>query len=335
MGLLGKFLALTVSDTKASTEISKSFAIADCASCANCSSSDLPASERYPTSLSIDNETPLWGSIKPWSLQILCATGKTDWIHNIFDEKSSVAHALDDSQNHWSSGLTDPATGKKPSARIVISNSSLPPPDEYFEYDDDTNDPKDKPTRVLILPEFVYIENITPNSASADIKPVIDALGKARASLIETKLPPSSRPIAFPPLPKDTLDAITLPSGHKVHPATDLACIVLCSHRTRDKRCAVTSNILKKKFESELKDHDLYRDAADDRPGGVPIHFVSHVGGHKFAANVIIYTKSGQAIWLARVRPEHVTNIINYCILKGEVFPDMLRSAFNTNPIAW
>jgi len=31
----------------------------------------------------------------------------------------------------------------------------------------------------------------------------------------------------------------------------------------------------------------------DDRPGGVGIYFISHVGGHKFAANVIVYRKSG------------------------------------------
>ena len=30
----------------------------------------------------------------------------------------------------------------------------------------------------------------------------------------------------------------------------------------------------------------------DERPGGVGVYFISHVGGHKFAANVMIYRRS-------------------------------------------
>lgn len=33
----------------------------------------------------------------------------------------------------------------------------------------------------------------------------------------------------------------------------------------------------------------------DERPGGVGIYFISHVGGHKFSANVIIYRRQGSA----------------------------------------
>lgn len=348
MGILGKFLALSVKDS--TSEIQQSFSVADCAGCDNCgvTADSLPASERYPGSLSVDTDTPLWGSIKPWSLQVLCATGKTDWQHDIFGEKHSLAQAVDASSSDWSEALVDPATGKRTTSRLFISNSSINPPDEYFEFDDAEADPRDRPSRLLILPEFVYIEQVTPRTARDDLKTVINALGKARvaahaaATNTTTATTPvaidekaHSRPVQYPPLAKDTLKSISLASGHKVIAARDLACVVLCSHRTRDKRCAITANILKKKFELELREHDLYRDASDDRPGGVPIHFVSHVGGHKFAANVIVYTKSGQAIWLARVRPEHVNKIIEHTILKGQVFPDLLRSAFNTNPIAW
>jgi len=35
------------------------------------------------------------------------------------------------------------------------------------------------------------------------------------------------------------------------------------------------------------------RDLHDDRPGGVGIYFINHVGGHKFSANVIIYRRAG------------------------------------------
>jgi hypothetical protein len=102
----------------------------------------------------------------------------------------------------------------------------------------------------------------------------------------------------------------------------------------------------------------LYRDLHDERPGGVGIYFISHVGGHKFSANVMVYRHSSaiqkpdatndsaqglrveddagrevlldadkessggeaaQCIWLARVRPEDCENIIRYTVLQGKV----------------
>ena len=36
----------------------------------------------------------------------------------------------------------------------------------------------------------------------------------------------------------------------------------------------------------------LYRDLHDERPGGVGVYFINHVGGHKFSANVMIYRHS-------------------------------------------
>jgi (2Fe-2S) ferredoxin len=107
----------------------------------------------------------------------------------------------------------------------------------------------------------------------------------------------------------------------------------------------------------------LYRDLHDERPGGVGIYFISHVGGHKFSANVMVYrhssaiiseTLSGsgdngegdvvldankemeggeaaQCIWLARVRPEDCENIVRYTVLQGKVVkPErQLRGGFD------
>lgn len=105
----------------------------------------------------------------------------------------------------------------------------------------------------------------------------------------------------------------------------------------------------------------LYRDLHDERPGGVGIYFISHVGGHKFSANVMIYRHSSaviqapangeagdaevvldankeseegeaaQCIWLARVRPEDCENIVRYTVLQGKVVkPErQLRGGFD------
>lgn len=66
----------------------------------------------------------------------------------------------------------------------------------------------------------------------------------------------------------------------------------MCSQKTRDARCGQSAPLLRKEFERLLRPLGLYRDLHDERPGGVGIYFISHVGGHKFSANVMIYRHS-------------------------------------------
>ena len=71
------------------------------------------------------------------------------------------------------------------------------------------------------------------------------------------------------------------------------------------------------------------------------IYFISHTGGHKFSANVMVYRRAesvannvggeaknqssalaaegSQCIWLARVRPEDCEGIVKYTVLQGKV----------------
>ena len=49
--------------------------------------------------------------------------------------------------------------------------------------------------------------------------------------------------------------------------------------------------MLRKEFERILRPMGLHRDLHDERPGGVGIYFVSHVGGHKYSANVLVYRR--------------------------------------------
>lgn len=308
MGLLSYVLRSDKKIEQNNAEIAEQFEIASCEpdDCSSCN-------YKYPNMV-LETITPLWGSVKPWQHHLLVATGKTDWVHSVTDESGSLAKALDASQDSWKFATK---------GRVIISNSSLPPPDEHFEWDG--TDVKDKPTSLLILPEFLVLNNITPNSASSDLNAVMTALQKQQTQEVSEKLP------------KSILSSISFPSTSKTSlaPCPDLAYILLCSHRTRDKRCGITAPILQKAFHERLAELDLYRDASDDRPGGVRVSMVSHVGGHKYAANVIIYTKSGQAIWLARIKPEHVEKVLECCVLKGQVFPELLRGAFKTNPVSW
>lgn len=56
----------------------------DCASC----------SVQYPKGFKIDESDELYGFVKGWSTHVLVATGKTDWVRDVADEKGSVMQAI-------------------------------------------------------------------------------------------------------------------------------------------------------------------------------------------------------------------------------------------------
>jgi (2Fe-2S) ferredoxin len=68
------------------------------------------------------------------------------------------------------------------------------------------------------------------------------------------------------------------------------------------------------------------------------VGLISHIGGHKFAGNVIIYIPPGArsatgephilagcGIWYGRMEPRHVEGIVSQTILGGVVLKDMFR----------
>lgn len=52
-------------------------------------------SVRYPRGFKIDEEDALYGHVKGWSTHLLVATGKTDWVRDVADEKGSVMEAVE------------------------------------------------------------------------------------------------------------------------------------------------------------------------------------------------------------------------------------------------
>ena len=78
------------------------------------------------------------------------------------------------------------------------------------------------------------------------------------------------------------------------------------------------------------------------------ILMVSHIGGHKFAGNVIvrsvslvrlrvcrltqvlqIYKPQGVSVWYGRVTPHHCEAIVRDTIVGGKVLPPLLRGGLN------
>ena len=49
---------------------------------------------KYPAKFSIDEKEDLYGHVNGWATHLLVATGKTDWVRNVEDEKGSVMEAI-------------------------------------------------------------------------------------------------------------------------------------------------------------------------------------------------------------------------------------------------
>ncbi|KAJ6016274.1 hypothetical protein N7540_010865 [Penicillium herquei] len=293
----------------------------DCASC----------TVKYPAKFDVDTTDELYGQVKGWATHMLVATGKSDWVRDVADEAGSIMEAIE-------KGGVEPSNG-----RLKLSASNMPVPDEYHMHEAGS-----QPTNVLILPSFTVVENVTPQLAPELIENFVN------------KGHTTTTPLNGVPAPAETeeeqgSDSVPHPSNTSItslrsHQCPHAAVILLCSQRTRDARCGQSAPLLRKEFERHLRPLGLYRDMHDTRPGGVGIYFISHVGGHKYSANVIVYRRrdfewykkenaevdsaqegAAQGIWLARVRPEECENIIRYTVLQGQVLKpeQQLRGGFD------
>ena len=58
--------------------------------------------------------------------------------------------------------------------------------------------------------------------------------------------------------------------------------VFVCAHASRDKRCGACGPVLVTRFKEEIEGQGL--------DGQVSVSACSHVGGHKYAGNVIIFS---------------------------------------------
>lgn len=153
---------------------------------------------------------------------------------------------------------------------------------------------------------------------------------------------------------------------HGVEDVEDVI-VLICGHSGRDMRCGVIGPVLRAEFEKALPrsgvevrtgpvvvndaaEGDVRALQAPSEPKGdsprrtARVGLISHIGGHKFAGNVIVYippamkTDSGEphplagsGIWYGRVEPRHVEGVVNETILKGRVIADLFRGGIKPN----
>lgn len=143
--------------------------------------------------------------------------------------------------------------------------------------------------------------------------------------------------------------------------------VLICGHGGRDARCGIYGPVLRAEFERLLPEAGVrvlkgaepaewsgeeseaeQASKEEDEHGsemGQPtarVGLVSHIGGHIFAGNVIVYIPpsaklrngsahplAGKGIWMGRVEPKHVQGIIEKTILEGSVIADMFRGGID------
>ncbi|KAB1209114.1 Altered inheritance of mitochondria protein 32 [Morella rubra] len=97
--------------------------------------------------------------------------------------------------------------------------------------------------------------------------------------------------------------------------------VFVCSHGSRDRRCGVCGPVLIEKLNEEIELRGL-KDQVFVSP-------CSHVGGHKYAGNVIIYSPGpdGKIMghWYGYVTPDDVPALLDQHIGKGEIIEHLWR----------
>ena len=90
--------------------------------------------------------------------------------------------------------------------------------------------------------------------------------------------------------------------------------IFICTHNSRDPRCGVCGPVLTKLWRAEVQQRGL--------SGQVHVHQTSHVGGHQYAGNVLIYPEGD---WYGYVTPAGVPRLVEEYILRGNIVSDLWR----------
>ncbi|KAG0091896.1 hypothetical protein BGZ93_005301 [Podila epicladia] len=305
---------------------------ADCHACTTpCTEEDHP---HYPSYLKINHDMPLLYSVKPYTRHVLISTGKEDWEPHIDDDKASLAHHMSKAIDEGQQRLR--AAGIETHGKILLTNSSRLAEDwEGSGWQIMVNNVTIEQCR-----DFFDAFLAAPvGEVGMDSEPVEGIVGGDRFQVTtehdedvpntpkavgpEDKPSPSPAPVPASP---STPNSRTIQAGGTTFVARQWlpkAAIMICSHKKRDKRCGVTAPILGKEFKRILRSKDLYGDAEGD----VEIWMVSHIGGHKFAGNVIVHRSDGMAVWYGRVEPCHCQAIVDATIERGEVIRELYRGS--------
>ncbi|KAF3771005.1 hypothetical protein M406DRAFT_35166 [Cryphonectria parasitica EP155] len=287
-----------------------------------------------PDGLPIDHQGKLNGLISNYSEQVLICTGKGDWPSRIEEDNSGDNLAADLKELFGRGGVYS-----DPFHNISVLSSSFP--SSMPQRTELVN------TSAYLLPSFKYVPFLPRVSFDS-----VEAL--AKGFLLPEQLHPMHDSLS--PIHRDRLTRKPVYQSllHGVRDVDDIL-VLVCGHGGRDMRCGVMGPVLRDEFEMQLPREginvlrgpvqvDLGQDVAaiagaiEKTTWTARVGLISHIGGHKFAGNVIIYLPlsmtgadgkrhplAGHGIWYGRVEPKHVQGIVQETVMRGNVVEDMFR----------
>ncbi|KAL2196350.1 Sucrase/ferredoxin-like-domain-containing protein [Corynascus similis CBS 632.67] len=294
-------------------------------------------SPELPEGLEIDRSASLSGLISNYAQHVLVCTGKSDWPSRIEEDNAGDNLVADLRELVGPRGkYNDPFHNI---STLASSFPSSPAPRQR---------PELQTSSVYLLPQFKYVPFLPRVSFDS-----VEAL--VRGYLQPETLHPMHDGLS--PIHRDRL--LRKPAYQNllwgVRDVREVM-VLICGHGGRDRRCGIYGPLLRGEFEKRLPEQgvEVLRGPVDveaevegqavvegqgsGRAHAARVGLISHIGGHKYAGNVIVYlpptlkTEDGQThplaghgIWYGRVEPAHVEGIVSETILKGRVIEELFR----------
>ncbi|KAL5611618.1 hypothetical protein BROUX41_000797 [Berkeleyomyces rouxiae] len=283
----------------------------------------------------------LHGAMAAYLEHIVLCTGTNAWPSRIDDDGEPGADSSLSGPAAASSAAAAPRNLAAEFKQIIGRNgplqnpnfsviaSSLPLPQS------NSSSSSTSPASVYLLPSFKYVSAL-PDTASLSrlVKEHLLPLDKSSRTDGATASDTAEAPVPFTPVSS--------------------VMVLICGHKNRDLRCAVYGPALQDAFTHELDTRGIQvlhsppdveaSDASSSTAITARVAMISHIGGHKYAGNVIIYippglrgpdgnkhSLAGCGIWYGRVDPEHVSGIIQETIINGKVIEKFFRGGLNAD----
>ncbi|KZT12554.1 uncharacterized protein LAESUDRAFT_808148 [Laetiporus sulphureus 93-53] len=305
---------------------------------ADCRTCGIPCDaghDEYPSRFDVDMESQMLGSVKPYHRQLVISTGKSDWEKEVTEADGTLAFYLDAAHGDA------PKKGKKPppsgseNAVPGVYDSSATRKVTILNGSHNTVCEDPMQDTVLVFPDYkVVTEVMCSEEGAKQLWKSLERDGPAPAEGSQVK-------------------TWVLPYN---------CVITICSHKRRDNRCGIAAPKLAHTFQesleragwevhTQLEDPSFSSTAFEDTPGTpaekdtefrrrleavdsadqkrMLIIRNSHMGGHKFAGNVIINTPQGSCVWYGRVTPHEVDAIVKETVIGGKILPPLLRGGIN------
>ncbi|KAJ7202988.1 Sucrase/ferredoxin-like-domain-containing protein [Mycena haematopus] len=309
------------------------------ADCRTCSDPCEEGHGDYPGRFTIDMETQMLGTVRPFHRQILISTGTIDWGLEVTRTSGSLAAFVSRAWRRTPATPTvNPIVPRVPgifnasdSSWISILNGS---------HKTISDDPELE--TVLIFPDFMVVAGVPSSREGAEL-------------LWNTALDPRIPRIFGEE--KTKFHTYVLPYS---------VVITFCSHKRRDGRCGISApklelgdpfiertaftNSLHQRgwtVDTQLEhiiDSPLERFSGTTEEKGAHVLqslkalqtakkalvlFNSHMGGHQYAGNCMIYTPNGVSVWYGRITPHEVDSVVENTIEGGMILPALLRGGLN------